>query len=139
MDLRERRDRVGPVDRLADVERDPEGLLEERDGLLGVAEHERQPAEVVEQAADVERIVDRLVELLRALPERAGAAPLAGALRDERSLEVDVCDRLVVAQRLGELERALDVLACRLPVALAAVAARAPLQDVRAEPVAALA
>jgi len=61
---------------------------------------------------------------------------VAVALRDDRGLEVDVAEGPLVAESLRELERALDVLARPLPVALAAVAARAPREDVRPEQVA---
>ncbi len=44
-------------------------------------------------------------------------------------------DRLRVAEPFGELERPLDVLARSLVVPLAPVAPRAPLEDVRAQPV----
>jgi hypothetical protein len=55
------------------------------------------------------------------------------ALGDERRLEVRVRGRLLVAGGLGELEGPLDVLARRLPVAAAAVAAGAPAEDVGAQ------
>ena len=57
------------------------------------------------------------------------------ALGDQRGLEVRLAERARVVHRLRELERALDVLARGLVVALAAVAARAPREDVRAEQV----
>ena len=47
----------------------------------------------------------------------------------------DLAERARVVHRLGQLERARDVLARGLEVALAAVAARAPGEDVRAEQV----
>ena len=59
--------------------------------------------------------------------------PVALAVGDERGLEVRGADRAGVVRVLGELERALDVLARGLVVALAAPAARAPREDVRAE------
>src|SRR5919108_516032 len=118
------------------------GLVETSLLEQGAAEDELGVAdlvEVVQEPADVDGIVDRLVELLRALRMLARAWPVAVPLGDERGLEVGVGDSLVVAHRLGELERTLDVLARGLPVAVTAIAARAPLEDVRAEAVAALA
>ena len=61
---------------------------------------------------------------------------MAHALGHERGLEVDIRHRAVVVERLRELERALDVLARGLEVTLAAVAARAPAEDLRAKQVA---
>ena len=60
---------------------------------------------------------------------------MPGALGDERRLEVRVGHLAAVVDALGELERVLDVLARGLEVALAAVAAGAPVVDVGAEPV----
>src|SRR6185295_3421991 len=58
-----------------------------------------------------------------------------GTLGDERCLEIVVGDGAPVVQALGELERALDVLARSFPVALAPVTAGAPTESVRAEPI----
>ena len=69
----------------------------------------------------------------RLLGVRAGEHPVALAVGDERRLEVRGADRARIVGVLGELERALDVLARGLVVALAAPAARAPGEDVRAE------
>ena len=55
------------------------------------------------------------------------------AVGDERRLEVRSADGARVVRVLGELQRALDVLACGLVVALAAPAARAPREDVRTQ------
>ena len=57
-------------------------------------------------------------------------------LGDERGLEVRVGHRLAVAGGLGQLKCPLDVLAGRLPVALAAVAAGTVGEDVRPEEIA---
>src|SRR5207244_3645284 len=127
------------VGRVADLEGDAERVLQLLDGLLLVPEQEVEDAEVVQEPADVDGVVDRLVDLDRPLRVRTRLRPAAVPLRDERGLEMRVCDGFLVARRLRELERTLDVLARRLPVAVAAVAARAPLKDVRAKPVAALA
>ena len=58
---------------------------------------------------------------------------MALPVRDDRGLEVDVRRRALVVQALGELERALDVLARGLQIAAPAVAARAPGEHVRAQ------
>src|SRR5919199_6272773 len=58
---------------------------------------------------------------------------MALAVGDNRRLEVDVGRRVPVVQSFLELERALHVLARSLEIAAAAVAARAPREDVRAE------
>ena len=57
-------------------------------------------------------------------------------LADKRSLEVRVRGLARIIERLGELERALDVFTRCFVVPLAPVAARAPAEDVRAQPVA---
>src|SRR5205085_1989110 len=67
---------------------------------------------------------------------RARAQPLPVALGDDRRLEGDVRDRERVVEAIRELEGALDVFAGRLEVALAARAARTPLENVGAQPVA---
>jgi hypothetical protein len=100
------------------------------------SEQEREAAQVVEKPADALPVGDVLVDRLRTLGVRARQDPLALSLGDERGLKEDVRDGLPVVQALGQLERALDVLAGRLPVALAAVAAGAPLEDVCAQPIA---
>ena len=61
---------------------------------------------------------------------------LALPLGDERCLEETFARARAVVERLGELERALDVLARGLAVALAPVAARAPREDLGAQQVA---
>src|SRR6185503_17217285 len=101
-----------------------------RDRLLRLAELEVEAAEIVEQLADVGLVGELLVLGLRALGIRAGEHPVPRALRDQRSLEIVVGDRSAVIQAFGELERPLDVFAGSLPVALTAVAARAPAEDV---------
>ena len=75
-------------------------------------------------------------EPFRLLGVGAGAQPVAAALGHERGLEQGVGDRQLVVDAGCELEAALDVLARRLPVALAPVAARAPPEDLGAELVA---
>ena len=136
MHLGERRHDLGRVGRRARVEEDAEGVLELLDRLLRLAEQEVEPAEVVQQLADVGLVGELLVLALRALRVRPREQPVAVALGDQRGLEEDVGDGAPVVQALGELERALDVLAGGLPVALPAIAAGAPAQDVRAERVA---
>ena len=89
------------------------------------------PAEVVQQPADVRAVGELLVLRLRLLGVRAGEHPVPVALGEHRRLEVGLAEGARVVHRLGELERALDVLARRLVVALAAVAARAPREDVQ--------
>jgi hypothetical protein len=61
---------------------------------------------------------------------------VARALGHERRLEVGVRRLASVVDALGELERALGVLAGSLEVALAAMDPRAPVVDVGAETVA---
>ena len=70
------------------------------------------------------------VRLPRALRVRPRENPVALAIGDERSLEVRDADRARVVDALRELERALDVVARGLVVALPAPAARAPREDV---------
>src|SRR5205823_9319772 len=100
------------------------------------AEMEIQPAEVVEQPADVSLVVDLLVVGLGALGVIARLDPVPHPLADKRSLEERIRGLARIVERLRELERALDVLARCLEVPLAAVAARAPPEDVRAQTVA---
>ena len=119
MHLRERRDRLRGIRLAADLERDRERALQVVDRVVGLAEQVVQTAEVVQQPADVLTVAVLLVQLLRALGERPRAQPLAVALGDERSLEGDVSDGQRVVDAVGELERALDVLARGLEVALA--------------------
>ena len=109
--------------------------LQARDRLLGLAEQELEPAEVVQQPADVQPVGQLLVLRLRPLGVRAGEHPVPVALGDQRGLEVGLAERARVVHRLGELERARDVVARGLVVALAAVAARAPREHVRAQQV----
>ena len=66
---------------------------------------------------------------LRALCVRARQHPVALAVGDERRLEREVRHGAGVLETGCELERALDVLAGRLEIALAPVAARAPVED----------
>ena len=134
--LRERRDRGRRVLVASDLERDREGVLQMLDRLLGLAEQELEPAEVVQQAADVDAVGELLVLVLRPLRVRAREHPVAAALGEHRGLEVRLAERATVLQRVGELERALDVLARSLVVALAPVAARAPGERREAELVA---
>ena len=94
-----------------------------------------RPAEVVEQAPDVEPVLLLLVERLRPLGVRAREHPLPLALRDDRRLEVPVRERLSVTEPFRELERRLDVGARRLPVALAPIAAGSPAEDPAPQPV----
>ena len=109
--------------------------LQPLDRLVGLAEQELEPAEVVEQPADVAAVVQLLVRRLRPLGVRARQHPVPVALGDQRGLEVRLARGAHVVHRLGELERELDVLARRLVVALAAVAARPPGEDARPEEV----
>ena len=74
-----------------------------------------------------------LVRGARLLGVVAREDPVPLAVGDHRRLEVRVADRARVGRILGELERALDVLARGLVVALAAPAPRAPREDVRAQ------
>src|SRR6185503_19883924 len=81
-------------------------------------------------------VVQLLAVGLGALRVAAGEYPVAHALGDHRSLEVRAGHRLLVAEILRELKRALDVLARRLEVTLAAIAARAPAEDLGTQQVA---
>src|SRR6266516_3577169 len=102
------------------------------DRLLGLAEVEVQATEVVEQPADVSLVVDLLVVGLRALSVIARLDPVPHPLADKRSLEVRVRGLARIVERLREL----DVLARCFEVSLAAITARAPAEDVRAQTVA---
>src|SRR5262249_13511056 len=64
------------------------------------------------------------------------ADPVTFALGDQRCLEENVCGHALVLETLCELEGALDVLACRLVIALAAPAPGAPVEDLRAQAIA---
>ena len=110
--------------------------LQVLDRLVRLAEHEIEAAEIVQQTGEVPLVVQLLVEALRSLGVASREHPVAHALGDERGLDVDVGHRRAVVERLSELERALDVLARCLEVALAPVAARAVGEDVRAQEVA---
>ena len=105
------------------------------DRPVGPAEQELEPAEVVEQPADVAAVAQLLVRRLRLLRVRPRQHPVPVALGDQRGLEVRVARGAHVVHRLRELERELDVLARRLVVALPPVAARAPRVDARPEEV----
>src|SRR6266545_888505 len=118
------------------VERGRVGGLQVLDRLLGLPQEEIDAAEVVQQAGEIALVIQLLVNTLRLLRIVPGEHPVALALGDERGLHVDVGHRRAVVERLRELERALDVLARGLEVALAPVAARAVGEDVRAEKVA---
>src|SRR6187431_2296171 len=135
VNLREGRDDVAGIGAVADLEENPIGVLEVLDRLLGLPELEIESAEVVQELADVRLVGELLVLRLGALRVRAGEHPVPGALGDERCLEIVVGDGAPVVQALSELERALDVLARRFPVALAPVAPRAPTESVRAQPI----
>src|SRR5439155_12132950 len=80
--LRERRDSLRGVRLAADLERDAEGLLQERLRLVGLAEQEVEAAEVVQQPADAPPVGELLVVRLRALRVRAREHPVALALGD---------------------------------------------------------
>ena len=58
----ERGHRVAGVDVVPDLERDPEGVLQVGLGLLGLPEQEVEPAEVVQELADVGLVRDLLVQ-----------------------------------------------------------------------------
>src|SRR5439155_18585812 len=90
-------------------------------------------AEVVRQLPDVHLVGELLVRRACALGVVAREHPMALAVGDERRLEICGADRARIVRILRELERALDVFARGLVVALAAPAPRAPGQDVRAK------
>src|SRR5581483_7663316 len=136
MDLGERRDGAAGVSVPAGLESDRERLLQQADGVVGVAEEEVETAEVVRELADVDAIRELGVRLTRALRVRAGENPVALAVGDERSLDVRGTDRPQIVDATRELESRLDVVAGCFVVALAAPAARAPGKDVRLERVA---
>ena len=133
MNLRERRDGRGRLLVAPELERDREGLLEVLDRDLGLAEQELDRAEVVHQPADVRAVGELFVLRLGVLGVRAREHVVAVALGEHRRLEVRGAECARILERLGELERALDVLARGLVVALAAVAPRAPREDVQAQ------
>src|SRR6266566_2185984 len=136
MNLGERRNGLRSVGLVAGVEGDLEGFLQLVDGLLGLAEQEVEHSEVVGEPADVDLVGELLVRALRLLGVAAGEHPVALAVGDDRSLEVRLADRARILDGLGELERALDVLARGLVVAVVAPAAGAPGEDLRPECVA---
>ena len=115
------------------LERDRERLLESHDRLLGLAEQEVEPAQVDHHPAGAEPVGDLLEHRLRPLRVGARENPVPVALGDQRGLEVDLTERAGILHRLGELERALDVVARGLVIPLAPVAARAPGEDVGAQ------
>src|SRR5919109_1864326 len=134
--LRSRRDGAGGIRLAAVLEQHLERLVQLLDRLLGLAQQEVETAEVVEHPADRRAVRDLLelcLRLLRVLPSQD---PLALALGDKRRLEVDTGDGPGVVQTLGELERALEILASRLVVPLAPIAPRSQAQGLRAEAIA---
>jgi hypothetical protein len=133
--LGERAHRLARIDLAAGLVRHGERTLEQADGPVGVPERVVQAAEVVQQPADVSSVGELLVQPSGALGVGAREDEMALPFGDERCLEVRVRGRLLVAGSLGELERALDVFAGSLPVALAPVAAGAPTEDVCAQAV----
>jgi hypothetical protein len=133
--LGERRDRLGGIGVVAGVERGRDGALQVDDRTVRVSEQEGQAAEVVQHARRVVGVAVELVELVRLLGVAASEEELTAALRDQRPLEGEVSDGAPVPGGVGELEPALDVAARRVPVALALVAAAAPLEDACPEPV----
>ena len=60
--LRERRDGLRGVGVAPDLQSDREGLLEERNRLVGLPEEKRQDAESREELAGVRPVLDLLVE-----------------------------------------------------------------------------
>ena len=61
MDLRERRDSLRGIGVAAGLEGDAERLLQQADRLVGLAEEEVQPAEVVRELADIDAVGELLV------------------------------------------------------------------------------
>src|SRR6266511_3180033 len=136
MDLRERRDGACGLIGASGVDQHPDCVLQVTDRLVRLVEEVAEAAEVVQQPADVLLVIDLLVQRAGSLGVVARGDPVAFALGDQRGLKVDVCGHAPVLESLRELERALYVLASRLVVALAAPAARAPVEDLRTQPVA---
>ena len=93
--LGERGDRVGGIDAVRAVEPDRDRLLEVGDRLLGLAEQEVEPAEVVQDLADVRLVAALLVQLLGLLGVEAREQQLAATLVDDGEAEVDVGARRV--------------------------------------------
>ena len=91
------------------------------------------PPRLFSRRPTLRAIGELFVVRLRLLGVGAGEHPVPVALGEHRGLEVHGSECPRVAQRLGELERALDVLARGLVVALAAVAPRAPGEYVQAQ------
>src|SRR5206468_4855577 len=91
-----------------------------------------QTAEAVRELPDVHAVGELLVRGPCPLRVVAREHPVALAVGDERRPEVRGAYRAGVVGVLSELERALHVLAGGLVVALAAPAAGAPGEDVRA-------
>src|SRR5436190_3402361 len=111
MDLGQRGHRLRRVCVATGLEGDAERLLQEADRLVGLAEEEVQAAEIVRQLADVDLVGELLVGSARLLGVVPREHPVPLAVGDERRLEVGGADRARVVRVLGELKRALDVLA----------------------------
>ena len=110
----------------------PIGLLQVLDRLIGLAEQEDDPAEIVQDTTDVRPVAALLVELLGVLGVGASDEPFAFALVDEEGRKFSG-PRGRVADRVGELERGLDVGARGSEVPLMLVRARAPVEDLGAQ------
>src|SRR5262249_32614764 len=118
------------------LECDRERLLEQLDRVLGVAEQEVEPPEVVRELTDMDAVGELRVSLPRPLGVIAGQHPVALAVGDERSLEVRGADREEIVDTPRQLECPLDVVPGSLVIALTLPAARTPGEDVRLEGVA---
>ena len=135
MDLGERAQDIAGLRLELRVDEDRERLLELRDRRVVVAERVVEAGEVVEHASLGDDVADRLEQVARCLGVAAREHPAPLPLGDEGRLQVHLRAPPGVVECLDELEGAIDVLAGCFPVALAPVAPRAPLVDVRAQPV----
>ena len=136
VDVCERAEDVAGFDREVEVDEDLECLAQLRDRGFGIAEEVVEARDVVEQTGDGGAVVEPGKQRHRLFRVPAGEHPLPFALGDERCLEQRVGRLSGVGSGVGELERPVDVLPSRRPVAQSPVAAGPPVEDVGTQPVA---
>ena len=131
--LGKRRADIAGVDREVEVDEHLERLLEQFDRPLRIAEQVLESGAVVHQTRHGGAVTQVLEQRARPLGVGAGEEPAPLPLGDERRLEERIRDPAGVRARLGQLERALDIIRGGNPVAVSPVAARTPMEDVRAQ------
>ena len=92
-----------------------------------------EPREVVQQPGHRRAVAQLLEQRPRPLGVRACEHPAPLPLGDERRLEERIGGATRIRRRLGQLQRALDVLLGGDPVAVSPMTPRAPMEDVRAQ------